>query len=329
MNEENVMNVTYEHLLAPPPSVTMNPFKEMNGMIDKTSEDISTLMSMIIRLDPESITYIKNPTEEMAIAAVEKNWRAIRCIENPSEKTCMVAVLNDGMALQYIKNPSDGMIIAALFTTPAAIKFVDPYNPRYNDYAKLAFDQDHHTFESIVRPSKELAIRAIVKDYRHAEHYINNATDEEIDESFYMDIITTNPHTIQYLKQNREICMLAVTVDPKAIIHVNKEFIDDSLCITALRRYPDLLSHIPTSNQTYDVCMCAFETKPSSIMYVKEWTSEMVSHVIKNCPMDIWDRCKWMVDVVSFKNHVQYAVKEIKWMFGMLTKRKGLCDGTR
>ena len=60
-----------------------------------------------------AIEYIKNPSEEVKLAAVKQNGCAIKYIENPSEKVQLAAVNQDRTAFHYIKNPTPKVIALA------------------------------------------------------------------------------------------------------------------------------------------------------------------------------------------------------------------------
>ena len=62
---------------------------------------------------PEEIQYIKNPSEEVKMAAVKQDGWAIQYIKNPSEAMQMTAVQQNSWAIQYIKNPSEEVKMAA------------------------------------------------------------------------------------------------------------------------------------------------------------------------------------------------------------------------
>jgi len=63
-----------------------------------------------------AIHYIKNPSEEMQLAAVTQDGyaNAIHYIKNPSEAVQLAAVTQNGGVIQYIKNPSEAIQLAAV-----------------------------------------------------------------------------------------------------------------------------------------------------------------------------------------------------------------------
>ena len=61
-----------------------------------------------VKKNPKALYYIKNPSEKVQLAAVEEDGTAIRYIpkELRSEKVQLAAVKENGRAIEFIKNPS-------------------------------------------------------------------------------------------------------------------------------------------------------------------------------------------------------------------------------
>ena len=57
-----------------------------------------------VRLDGREIKSLKNPSEEIQLAAVRQNGRAIQYLENPSEAVQIAAVRQNWQAMKDIKN---------------------------------------------------------------------------------------------------------------------------------------------------------------------------------------------------------------------------------
>lgn len=63
-----------------------------------------------INQSASNYSLIRNPSENVKIATVEKNFHFIRHIVNPSEEVQLAAVKQDPRAINYIKNPSDSVM---------------------------------------------------------------------------------------------------------------------------------------------------------------------------------------------------------------------------
>lgn len=51
--------------------------------------------------------YIKNPTDEMKLYALELDGKLIRYIENPTEEMQLIAIKQNPFLIKYIENPTD------------------------------------------------------------------------------------------------------------------------------------------------------------------------------------------------------------------------------
>src|SRR5690554_356835 len=73
--------------------------------IDSTQYTIYQLLELV-KQDCTIIKFIKEPSEEIQLAAVNQNGFAIQYITDPSEEVQLEAVTNVGMSIQCIKNPT-------------------------------------------------------------------------------------------------------------------------------------------------------------------------------------------------------------------------------
>ena len=71
-----------------------------------------------------AIQYVKEPTEELQIMAVKKDYDSIKYIKEPSETVQVEAVKIKYDALRYIKNPCFKAEITAVKNNEAAINFI-------------------------------------------------------------------------------------------------------------------------------------------------------------------------------------------------------------
>ncbi len=78
-------------------------FKKISGMINELDSDREKQLK-IIKHDPEMISFIKEPFEDVQIEAIKaSNSRAIRGINNPSKEVQMIAVKINPKAINYMK----------------------------------------------------------------------------------------------------------------------------------------------------------------------------------------------------------------------------------
>ncbi len=75
---------------------------------------------------------IKNPSEAVQLAAVNKEGCLIRHIKNPSEAVKEAAVNQNGRAFEYIKNPSEKVKFAAVNQNRTYIYIENPTEEMQN-----------------------------------------------------------------------------------------------------------------------------------------------------------------------------------------------------
>lgn len=81
----------------------------------------------MLNIDGCMIRYIKNPTPEMCMLAVQNDGSSIRYIEDifRTEELCIAAVSESGEAVHDIDNPSYDVFLAAIKNDPLSLGFID------------------------------------------------------------------------------------------------------------------------------------------------------------------------------------------------------------
>ena len=89
---------------------------------------------------PHLIKYIKDPGEDVQLAAVLSSYKAIKYIENPSEDVQLISVRQQGIVIKRIKNPTLKVQEEAVKNNSESIRFIK--NPGF-DIQSLAFSSSH------------------------------------------------------------------------------------------------------------------------------------------------------------------------------------------
>lgn len=118
-------------------------------LIKNPSEEIQIAA---VQADVENIQLIKNPSEEIQTVIVSTNGAAIRFLKNPTEEIQIIAVKQDGLALAEIKNPSEKVQLAAVDNAPGMIETIK--NPS-EKVQLVAIKQDYSVIYDIENPSKK------------------------------------------------------------------------------------------------------------------------------------------------------------------------------
>jgi hypothetical protein len=117
-----------------------------------------------------AIQFIKNPSEEVQLAAVKQNGYAIQYIQNPSEKSQLTAVNDYGNAIQFIKNPSEEVQLAAVKQDGYAIQYIK--NPS-EEVQLAAVKQDGYAIKFIKNPSEKMQLAAVKRNGGALSHLKN------------------------------------------------------------------------------------------------------------------------------------------------------------
>ena len=144
----------------------------------------------MIKIHPSLIEYIKNPSEEIQLMAVQKSGFLIKHIIRkgiePSEEVKLAAVKQHGFSIEYIENPSEQVQFVAVKDNPDAILDI---------------------IRKGIQPSGQVQLAAI----KHNPYYFKYATDYEY-------IINTRPDLIMYIQNpSEELQMIAVQKIPYTI----------------------------------------------------------------------------------------------------------------
>ena len=99
--------------------------KNIDGNYERMSD--STILKKLINGKIalyQIFEFIKDPPEEVQLAAVMENGCAIEHINDPSEQVQLAAVKKFGVAIGYIKNPSEEIKLAAVKQSRHAIHHI-------------------------------------------------------------------------------------------------------------------------------------------------------------------------------------------------------------
>ena len=132
----------------------------------------------LLKRQSKYIEYIDNPSEQLQLATVKQDGRAIYYIINneikPSEQVQLAAVQQKGLAIAYIIHngiiPSEQVQLAAVQKDGEAIKFIE--NPS-EQLQLAAVIQDCYAIAHINNPSEYVQLAAVEQDSDVIE-YIEN-----------------------------------------------------------------------------------------------------------------------------------------------------------
>lgn len=201
-------------------TVHINNFEEClknyGGIIQFMEQD-EDLCWLAIKANGENIQYVKNPTEEMIICAIENSMEVpdicfnnqtdeikealIRAncfvaVENPTEEQCIKAIKQHADNIRYIKNPSEEMCMLAVQESPLSIGEIS--NP--SEIVRLAaVTLDGFALSRFSEQTEEMCLIAVKNNCRSR---------------LFVPILRYAKH------QTLEVCMAAIKNDPRSIDYI-------------------------------------------------------------------------------------------------------------
>ena len=122
--------------------------------IENPTEEI---MLKAVSKDYDSIKYIKNPSEEVQLESINKYWAAIKFIDNPSLEARRAAVIGNEEAINYINFDLD------------ELKVLISDNIKVVKYVYDSIDADFVVNVAIEKVKEELINEKYIKDFLELE----------------------------------------------------------------------------------------------------------------------------------------------------------------
>ena len=255
---KNIYNIQY-----PYDEVVLEAEKKFNL---KANEDLVNFVSGVkekrkASKDPIDIRNIKNPSEELQLAAVKEFGDSIRHIKEPNEKVKLAAVKQSGTAIQYIKNPSKKVKKIATL----ALKNV-------KESQIQSFASGYGMIQYVTNPSEKLQLKA-VKRYPHNLEFIKKPS-----EKVKLAAVQKNGYTLQYIKNpTKEIIVAAISRNGEAISYVKNP--SESLKLKAVSRASVAILYIKSPSEL--VQLKAVETDGKAIKHIKNPSEEVKLAAVK------------------------------------------------
>ena len=128
----------------------------------------------ILQLVPEYIQYIKHPSEEQQLMAVEGESTVIQYINNPSDKVKFAAIQSNPFAIGNIDNPTEKMKETAVKQWRNAIKYIQSPSEKLQ---LMAVKKSYDAIRFIDEPTEKVQKYVIKLDGR-AIYLINDPSEE-------------------------------------------------------------------------------------------------------------------------------------------------------
>jgi hypothetical protein len=175
-------NVTFE-LNYLPEEDQINVIKNRGRHIQYIRNPSEEVLLAAVKQDGEAIKFIDNPSEEVQIEAVKNYPITIEYIDNPSEKVQLAMVSDNGYAITYIKGtPSEKVQLAAVQSSPGAISTILQKNIVPSEEVQLAaVNKDPEVIKYLgygrAEASEKVQLAAVGKRY-NAFRWIQNPSEK-------------------------------------------------------------------------------------------------------------------------------------------------------
>jgi hypothetical protein len=164
----------------------------------------------ILAIDGMNLAHFPEQTEEMCLAAVAQNGRAIKFVKDQTECVCLVAVKKDPCCLKFIKNKTPKICQAAVFKEGKSIRFV-PTKLQTEEICIESVRQNGANLKYVSSKflTKSLCLSAI-KNYPQAI----NISPYHSDPDFIEESLKVNPGCFRRIgDQTVQNCILALALD--------------------------------------------------------------------------------------------------------------------
>jgi hypothetical protein len=167
----------------------------------------------IVSNDPSIIGSIRNPSEKVQLAAVEKDFYSLEFIKNPTEKVQLFVITRNPNMIELIKNPTEKVQLATIKGNSSLIRLM--VNPT-EKVQLAAIENSIRRIQYIKNPTEKVQL-AVIKNDPHLIWFIKNPT-----EKVQLEVIGINPNLIDSIKDptERVLRLAAVTKDPSLIEYI-------------------------------------------------------------------------------------------------------------
>ena len=228
-----------------------------------------------LRNSPTLIYYIKNPTEEQQLAAVNISPGVITNIKYPTEKTQLAVVKRNGYMIDVIfkhclVTPSETVQLAAVTNAGDAIDFIE--NPS-TTVQLVAVQQNPYAIMHITNPNRIVQLTALKgAESKNSMIRILNC------------IRNPDPLVVEYAKTHR---IMKNSSDVWELAESDDFFNHPSITMRRIRSDPYYIAHI--SKPTEEQQILATSLVPWTIFKITRPCSAAIETAIKSCPRIVTD----------------------------------------
>ena len=252
----------------------------------------------LVYANPSAIKRMKEPREEIQLAAIDKDWSIIQYIKNqtpyaqefameksegeafkllinPDERIVYRAVRNDPFNIRYVADPDEDIQLMAVRERLEAVDSIK--NPCPAVQMMVIRAQPEYIGE-IPNPTPEMQMEAIKRDGMVLK-YIKNPTP-----AIQVAAIKSEGEAIQFIQNpSREMQITALSSDGNAIRYIPNP--DTELQTMAVKKTPRSIRYI--KDPSLELQRFAFKQDSRSILYVNNPLPELLEIIARSNPLAI------------------------------------------
>jgi len=200
----------------------------------------------VVMMDPTCIEHVRNQTPDLCMLALELYHNVIHImskIRDPTEEIYLAALRKDGNYINRINDPNSKILETAIINKPAALGYIEAKNmtPELCLLALKHCKKPYEIMLLIPKPTDEMYLAALNKDISYIQRITNPS------QTLKEAAIRQDYHVLQYIRDiDDNLCKLAIDIDVHAYHYIAKPSL--AICQYARERYRQFLLDLPNPN---------------------------------------------------------------------------------
>ena len=254
--------------------------------------------------NPQLITAVENPTEEVQLAAVRQKADCLLQLREPTEKVCLAAIAENPEMIRYIHEPTEKMQLLVVRRNPEMITLLENPCERAQLLAVMA---DSGLITAIGSPSANTQLSVVRKD----PHLIREISVPDWKAQLYA--VGQDPELIRFISEPAEKVQLSVLNGDASLIRLVRTPTEKAQML-AVGRNSSLIGHI--KNPTEKVQLMAVHDSPANILRIKNPSRQA-------CLSCLGSVMPGGTAGIHFKEDISEAVKNLFTRLGEIEERYG------
>ena len=234
----------------------------------------------------------KDQTEELCLLATKENPYNLRYVSKRLLKDVTIkTITNDGFAIKYIPTPNEDdedefrfymeLVKLSVKQNGMALKFI-PKEYQTPSVCKIAIENNPEAFQYVADQTLDVCLTAVKMDGK-----LISIVHDKYKAKCSLAAVKQNWRCFKDVIQSYEVCLAAVRKYGMLLESVNPEFIDENMCLAAVKQTGFALPFVPT--QTEAICLEAVRKDGTAIKFCNKSfiTDELKMTAVRSDPYAI------------------------------------------